>query len=252
MEDNISIKIISEPSSQKPYAVIYKPAGIPSAPISTEDTNNALYQAIQQFPQLLDVKGRKEIEYGLLHRIDTPTEGLILIAATQDFYDYMQIQQQNDKFIKYYRAICKINQENSKKLTGFPDEIPDSNNNPFYITSYFRYFGNKNKEVRPVTKNSGKAALNKIGKPVEYTTEVQILSKNENTAEVQCKLSRGFKHQVRNHLAWIGLPIIGDNLYNFEEKDKKNAVNLKFTASKIQFYYPEGDLNSYEITPTST
>lgn len=257
MENQYKIQIIREPSDSKPYLIINKPSGLPSAPLNPQDTNNALYQAIEIYPELKQVKGKKEIEYGLLHRIDTPTSGLILIAANQDFYDYMQQQQKDDKFVKFYKATCFYNPDNPRQLSGFPEvsELNSKieNNTEFSINSYFRYYGKGNKEVRPVTKNGGKSALNKVGKLIKYKTDVAVININGKFVEVECRITRGFKHQVRCHLAWLGLPIIGDEIYNSEiVSGKKNAVNLMFTASKIQFYYPEGDLNSYEITPTST
>lgn len=259
---NNAIKVISSPEINKPYVLIYKPSGIPSAPLCENDEYNALAMAIKLFPEIKNVKGKKEIEYGLLHRIDNATSGLILIATTQAFYDYMQEQQSRNLFIKNYSAICELNPENGKQLGAFGESSVNVKKitvgDEFTISSYFRYFGEKNKEVRPVTENSGKAALNKIGKKVEYTTKIKIVNIIDNTVCVECEISRGFKHQVRNHLAWIGLPIINDELYNYEfrkkiEADKKNAENqLGFSATKLKFYYPEGDLNSYEITPTST
>jgi len=154
------IKIIHEPSAEKPFLVIYKPKGLPSAPLSENDFENALSQAIKLYPQLNNVTGKKQIEYGLLHRIDTPTDGLLVIASTQEAYDFLIEQQQSGRFIKYYSALCEPLLDNSEKLEGFPP-VPAINNENFTIESYFRPYGNGNKEVRPVTQDSGKAALKK-------------------------------------------------------------------------------------------
>ena len=102
------IKIIKEPTEELPFAVIYKPKALASAPITTDDKDNAFYQAAELFPKLLEVQGKKAIEHGLLHRLDTATDGLLLIAATQDFYDYMLCEQEEGRFIKYYKASCKL------------------------------------------------------------------------------------------------------------------------------------------------
>lgn len=143
------IEFLNKPSKENPFLVISKPSGLPTAPLSAQDTNNALYLAAQTFPEIFSVNGKKEIEHGLVHRIDTVTEGLILIATTQDAYENFINQQKSNNFTKFYTAIC---QKNQNKKEGFPD-FPQQNifyQNEFQIQSYFRYFGQGRKEVRPV------------------------------------------------------------------------------------------------------
>ena len=215
------IDIIHVPTAEKPFLVINKPKGLPSAPLSSEDKDNALVQALEAFPELRKVQGKKEIEYGLLHRLDTATDGLMVIAATQECYDFLCEEQKQGRFIKYYKAECNVNPDNAKRLGGFPPDTPSSPKQSILVESYFRPYGEGRKEVRPVTEKSGKAALQKLGKAKLYTTEISILKKDEASvrAEVECRIAEGYRHQVRCHLAWAGLPVIGDQLYNFEYKD---------------------------------
>ena len=251
----MNIETIHSPTADKPFLVIYKPKDLASAPLSQADFDNALSQAVQLFPELRNVHGKKEIEYGLLHRLDTATDGLMVIAATQECYDFLCEEQREGRFIKYYQAECNISPDNSKLLGGFPpaevsiDEA--SENASFTVSSYFRPFGEGRKEVRPVTEKSGKAALSKLGKQKLYTTQITInrLDKKAGTATAECRITEGYRHQVRCHLAWAGLPVIGDLLYN---SDKKNAEKLLFSATKISFEYPRGDLNSYDRKDTWT
>lgn len=264
------IKIIFEPDKNKPFLVIYKPKNLPSAPLNKNDINNALSQAIQIFPEIQNVTGKKQIEYGLLHRLDTATDGLLLICTTQECYDFLTEQQKLGKFVKYYTAKCDILPENAKNLGGFPKNGFVKNfdiQKSYRIESFFRSFSKGNKEVRPVTSESPLSAQKKVGTRKNYITNVTILEKKENLCRVECKISQGFRHQVRCHLGWIGLPIQNDKLYNFKtklmcenskqhDKTKKNHLqhedDLLFTATKIEFEYPKGDLNSYEIAFTWT
>ena len=59
----IHIDIIKEPTPDKPYLVIYKPKGLPSAPLTADDKDNALAQACAMYPQIKSVCGKKAIEY---------------------------------------------------------------------------------------------------------------------------------------------------------------------------------------------
>ena len=239
------IEIIKEPTEDKPFLVIYKPKGLPSAPLSAEDSENALSQAVAMFPEIKTVCGKKPIEYGLLHRLDTATDGLMVIAATQECYNFIMTEQAEGRFIKTYTAECDILPDNAKLLGGFPADIPVLPE----VSSYFRPYGEGRKEVRPVTENSGKAALSKLGKKKLYTTKIEIQKLSDTRAIATCEITEGYRHQVRCHLAWAGYPVIGDQLYN---SDKKNAENLLFSATKISFEYPRGDLNSYDRKDTWT
>ncbi|MCF0241197.1 MAG: RNA pseudouridine synthase [Treponema sp.] len=230
-----SIKIIKCPSSDFPYLVIYKPHNLPSAPINMGDKENALSQALELFPELNNVKGKKEIEKGLLHRLDTVTDGLMVIAATQFAYDYLINEQNNGRFIKFYKAHCYICNDNVCTKSGYPPINVNTNSLEFDIVSFFRPYGEGRKEVRPVTKDSGNGVLNKVKNPVEYSTQIKVVEKNENICTVHCCLKKGYRHQVRCHLAWIGFPIINDPVYG-----NKNDLSgeIQFTAYKIEFMNP--------------
>ena len=93
------ITIIQEPTAEKPFCIVSKPRGLPSAPLSADDFQNCFCRAAAVFPELKAVSGRKAVERGLLHRLDTETEGLLLIAQTQEFYDFMIEEQKNGAVI---------------------------------------------------------------------------------------------------------------------------------------------------------
>ncbi len=240
------IKVIHELTSQKPYLIINKPAGLPSAPLNEDDKENAFSQAAALYPQILNVQGKKTIEHGLLHRLDTATSGLMIIAATQECYDFLQNEQRQGRIIKTYTAECELC--DATRNDEWPPVVFELvERASFTIQSYFRAYGPGRKEVRPVTNDSNKAALQKVEKSVLYTTQVQIkkIDKDKNTALVECTITNGYRHQIRCHLAWYGLPIINDVVYNPQAKNKKSTEQMHFCATKIQFEYPEGDLNSY-------
>jgi 23S rRNA pseudouridine1911/1915/1917 synthase len=207
------IKIISSPDEKNPFLIIYKPSGLPSAPLKEGD-ESALTQALKLFPEIKNVKGKKSVEYGLLHRIDTATRGLLFIACTQECFDNMELQQKEGKFIKYYRAGI----ENKEGI-----------NKTFTLRSKFRTYGEKGREVRPVFENASAADLKKCGNKF-YETEITI------EGEIAfCKIREGFRHQVRAHLAFSGYPIKGDKIYN--KNCGENDV-FEFEAWGFEFNHP--------------
>lgn len=236
----MDIKFINEPDQNHPFLVIYKPSGLPSAPLTDDDKDNALSQAIKKYPQIKTIIGKKSIEYGLLHRLDTVTEGLLLIALSQDFYDHIVKIQNEGFFIKTYKAECEI--KNTHK-DGFPlfEGCALEEGSEFDIRSYFRGFGKGSKEVRPVTQNSGKYALQKNNSNKLYTTHVLINKIEKNKCFVTCKIKNGYRHQVRCHLCWAGLPIINDSIYNIE-----SDVQICFKATGLYFNF-NGEDFSFEL-----
>lgn len=219
------IGIIHEPSASEPFVVLSKPKGLPSAPLKENDVC-ALNYAAEKFPCIRKICGRKPIELGLVHRIDNETEGLLLVATTQNFYDELLEIQKSGNFIKTYSAVCRSSDENSfdsgfpqleEELAGKIQEIKNhSCNIPFSscVSSFFRPYGIKNKMVRPVTADSGRAALKKAtGK--KYSTKFTVLDASDSERVlIECAISEGYRHQVRCHLAWLGFPISGDPLYD--------------------------------------
>lgn len=246
------IKIIHEPSSKLPYCIVYKPSGIPTAPLNDDDKNNAFAMSTEYFPELLQVNGLKSCEHGLVHRIDTQTSGLVLIAENQLFYDYILNEQKNGRVKKYYTAICINHFENPSLLQGFPDFSLEMHNKilnekKFTISSYFRNYGCGNKEVRPVNEFSNKAALKKMGKSKLYSTNCKIINYDNDLIEFKCSITEGYRHQVRNHLAWAGFPISGDKLYNYLDKISLSENNkMHFFATGLEFFY-DNELKKYEF-----
>lgn len=232
------ISVLSFPDKDNPFIVIDKPAGIPSAPL-LEGEDSALTQAAEQFPFIKEVKGRKPVEYGLLHRLDTATRGILLIAATPFAYERLLDSQNKGVFRKYYHAETDIIDDFNERTEGFPPLSFAISQPPvsFTLQSGFRPFGLKGSAVRPVTELSGAAALKKSGDK-QYRTQITIThSEKKNIFCADCSITAGYRHQVRCHLAWSHFPVCGDNLYNPNCFDD-DGMNLKFTAYRISFPHP--------------
>jgi len=225
------IKIISAPSKENPFVVLHKPSDLPSAPLNENDTDNAFYECAKLFPELLSVHGKKQCEHGLLHRLDTATNGLLVIAASDEAYTALQLSQQNCLFEKTYTAVCDHDTPLLEAFPPFPTEWKKKlrKGEECCIESYFRAFGEGGREVRPVTQDSGKAALKKCGKTL-YKTHICI----KDTIAI-CRIIAGYRHQVRSHLSWAGYAVKGDFLYN---PTASASDTLQFTATSVRFPHP--------------
>ena len=113
------------------------------------------------------------------------------------------------------------------------------------ISSCFRPYGVGRKQVRPVVKASGRAATKKASAEVYETHVLGQFNNDQSCCQVTCSIAKGFRHQVRCHLAWIGLPIQGDPVYSSGYCTESS--DFFFTASGLQFPNRNGTEISFSI-----
>lgn len=213
------------------YLVVIKNASVPSSKGLTPNSVSELVE--KDFPEIALVQGKKQNDGGLVHRLDTETSGLMLFAKNQGFYDFIMEAQSKNQFEKTYTAYCAIKSSDWKKIENFGSKS---------IQSFFRSFGEKGAMVKPVfdLENETRANKKKCGKKL-YETKIEsvekFLVKTFNQEEIillkiKCKITQGFRHQVRSHLASQNLPVFGDKVYN---PVFSNASKMLFFASGMDF-----------------
>jgi 23S rRNA pseudouridine1911/1915/1917 synthase len=234
------------------FAVVYKPPRMHCAPLKPGGGDTLLDWYAAVFPSVTELSGRKEGEGGLLHRLDFETQGLVLFAKNQGSLDHLLRQQDEGKFVKEYNAHCSLLSAilppahcsfvpppfNVVK-NGFPST-------PFVIESFFRAYGPGRKQVRPVTDAGYKHR--KIGDC--YRTEVISVSSADSQYTVTARLCRGFRHQIRCHLAWIGCPVLNDPLYGYGQAAGDGFLAL--SATGLTFIDIGGKLRKYNHRVTQS
>jgi 23S rRNA pseudouridine1911/1915/1917 synthase len=213
--------------------VVAKPAGVPTVPLAANMDSPSLLAAVaQSYPEVTCQGGRYAHEGMVLHRLDTATSGLVLIARHQKYYQHMVYMQQEGAFWKEYHAAVAP----AVTLEGFPEKYPKGliSGRPITVTSFFRPFGERGHAVRPVAEDSSEIAKKKAGNTVYVTTMEYCGENSSGDSIIQCRLNRGFRHQVRAHLAWCGYPIVGDALYG-----GKRSSSLHLAATALTCFYPE-------------
>lgn len=251
------IKIIHSPTISEPYFVIDKSALLPTCALNDSDQkDNAMKQLLNIIEKSSDPKTqftaasiRNIKENGLLHRLDTATRGLLLVAATSEFYEYMTREQNRNRFIKSYIALCDDTR----------GEGGESNWEERTITTRFRSFGVGGAMSIPVTEGASRAARKKCKSDKCYTTKISIIARvksgnvtidsgkkyqgGSDRVIVRATITQGARHQVRSHLSFLGLPVVADALYN------KNVAGeaMQFFASTISFTLPNGARRVYSI-----
>jgi len=196
---------------EKDYLIVYKPPRMHSA--SQVSSTESLYAwCVQNFPEVGELSGRNKGEGGLLHRLDYETHGLMLIARSKLGMEALLEQQEQGKIHKEY---CALTRESGIALPGFPKEkLKLQPGKAIEITSAFRAYGKGRKAVRPVlTGDTKKNMTEKLYITEVLESELTTVERLGNCLSLRLRISKGFRHQIRCHLAWLGMPILNDTLY---------------------------------------
>jgi 23S rRNA pseudouridine1911/1915/1917 synthase len=205
------VLIMSDPKviDLKPdYLVAYKPPRMHSVFLKKKEgrEETLLDWCFRLYPEISAVKGRNPWEGGILHRLDYETEGLVLFARTQTAMDSFLGQQQDGRFSKIYGAFSAGIRED---LPGYPpNPLPEAlkSGKTAVIESGFRPYGPGRRIVRPVLNPA-------LPREKRYRTEILVVETVKDFTVFEVRLQRGFRHQIRCHLAWLGFPLVNDSLY---------------------------------------
>ena len=150
------------------------------------------------------------IRPGIVHRIDKNTSGLLIVAKTDEAHVSLASQIQAHSFTREYRAVVH---GNFKNLSGTVDAPIGRNPN--------------DRKKMCVTQLHSRNAV----------THYEVLETYRNFSFVKVRLETGRTHQIRVHMAHIGHPVAGDDVYG-----PKNGVSMGgqcLHAGLIGFIHPK-------------
>lgn len=202
--ENIILDILYEDDSM---LVVNKPSGMLTHPTSTEKTGT-LVNALLFYTRgkLSDCNG--ENRPGIVHRLDRNTSGLLMIAKTNNAYEYLKAQMQKRTIEKkYYAVVC-------------------GNLEADCATIDRAIARHKTKPEKMAIDDSGKLSI----------THYKVLERFGTHTFVDINLETGRTHQIRVHFASIGHPVANDSMYGASKLPVKTqeqvlqAYSLKFIS----------------------
>jgi len=180
--------------------IIDKPPGIHTAPGDQQDRDTLLAMVLEAFPEVSSVPGVKPSEPGLLHRLDRGTSGVVVVARTPAAFEALRSQFTTGLVRKEYRAACAC-------------IAHEGHRESFSVSSRFAPAGRGRRMVRVVLpEEKSKRVLAEATRSV-YRTDVWTEERKGGFVLAGASIQRGFRHQIRAHLALAGWPILGDDLY---------------------------------------
>lgn len=145
----------------------------------------------------------------LVHRLDKPTSGVFILARSESVYLKMVELFRKKSVEKTYLAIVEgALSENEGKIENFLGKIHE---------------------------RGGLSIWGAVEKGLHALTYWKTVCKNSKGALLEVTPVTGRTHQIRTHLASLGVPIVGDQQYGYQGSNVPRAM---LHAYRIRFPHP--------------
>lgn len=217
--ENIDLPVLYEDSS---IIVINKPPGLVVHPGAGNYSGTVVNALLGRDPEFGEELPMNEGRPGIVHRLDKDTSGCLVVAKTAQAMFKLSRSFAGREVKKTYAALVNgIPRVNSEKI----------------VTLIGRHPVNRKKM----------AVVNRNGKEAVTLYEVLEAGRIDGAPAslLSVRIMTGRTHQIRVHLAFRGLPIIGDEVYGGTRKI--SAPRQMLHAWKLTIPHPEtGEELSFE------
>lgn len=202
--------------------VISKPAGLTVHPGAGTDTETLAAGLLFDHPELEGVG--QDGRWGIVHRLDRATSGLLVVARTQEAYERLSEMMRAREVGREYIAF-------TQGLMSIPRGTVDA-------------------PIGADPHRATKRALSPTGKRAVTHYRRREQWSGPEVSMVDVTLETGRTHQIRVHLAVIGHPVLGDRMYGGQ--DPIPVSRLALHAATLRFEHPvDGtELSFAEPLPT--
>ena len=211
--EDIPLEIVYQDAD---VAVVNKPQGMVVHPSAGHTSGTLVNALMYHIKDLSGING--ELRPGIVHRIDKDTSGLLMVAKSDAAHVALADELKAKKSLRKYWAIVHGNLPNDRGVIEAP-------------------IGRSDKDRK-------KQAVTAKGKPA--LTRFQVLERFGDYSLVELQLETGRTHQIRVHMAYIGHPVAGDEVYGPRKTLKGHGQFLH--AKTLGFTHPRtGEVMEFSV-----
>jgi len=203
--------------------VLEKPSSLLVHPTLRGEKDTLVSWLVQRYPEVTGV-GEDAQRPGIVHRLDKETSGLIVIARNQDIYVLLKSLFHDRKILKKYFALVQ----------GVPKE------NSGVIEKEIAAHGGKRRTVEKWSQLSS-------SKVRAARTDWEVVDEYKEYTLLCVRPLSGRTHQIRVHLASIGLPVVCDPLYGKKQQCPQDLGRLFLHAYFLQIPLAPNNMLEFEI-----
>ena len=216
----MDIKIIYE---DKDVLVVDKPAGIvvfPEGQTLKSGEKTLIDYLVETYP---DLKNAGEApRYGIVHRLDKDTSGILLVAKSTEALLFLQKQ-----FSAGAKALAdKKNSEPLEKrvekryITLVEGIVKDDAGTIHTLIARSKGDPRKQHAYSEGERHPESAR--------EAITEYKVLEKFKDYTLLEVEIKTGRRHQIRCHFSYLQHPVAGDKLYGFKNSKTPEGLTRQF------------------------
>ncbi|MGL4647245.1 MAG: RluA family pseudouridine synthase [Mycoplasmoidaceae bacterium] len=204
---NFPLKIVYETDH---YLVVNKPSGL-LVHASNFDEEDTLASRVKNYFESKNIVFPSDDQrWGICHRLDKNTSGLVLVAKSLNDQEILMNMIKDHKIHKEYLALIHGHLSHKKIKVDVPIKR-DHKIGTKMVTS---------------TSPDAKYAISYF----------EVIKEYENFSLIKCILETGRTHQIRVHLLYLNNPIINDPLYSKTKRTTKYGQYL--FANRMSFIDP--------------
>jgi 23S rRNA pseudouridine1911/1915/1917 synthase len=179
---------------------------------------------------------------GIVHRLDKDTSGVMIAAKTVEALENLQAQFKERSTKKEYLALVHGTMEKKEKVEGFIDRNP-GNREKFTIVEDDEGGKESVTEFEPIDQlQINNERLEEIYSEFNKIQMKKLMRMNYNKFTlVKCFPLTGRTHQIRVHLKYLNLPIVGDDKYGGRKVvriDHRWCRRQFLHAKRLEFTHP--------------
>jgi 23S rRNA pseudouridine1911/1915/1917 synthase len=206
LPDAIPLSVIYEDAD---VIVVDKPAGMVVHPAPGHPRGTLANALLAHVPGM-SVGGSQRP--GIVHRLDKDTSGLIVAAKTDRGRTSLIAQWESRSVEKTYLALVSGSVADEEAIIDAP--------------------------IGRDPKNRQRMTVVRSGRPA--VTSFRVLERFPSSTLLEVSIETGRTHQIRVHLAFIGHPVLGDQLYGKMKPTDPDLERQFLHASVLAFQLPDG------------